>query len=857
MAAVVVTTVNRPRLMSLEIRGFRAFGNEARVLQLDAPLVVVHAGNSQGKTSLAEGIEFLLSGRSSRRDLLGGAKAEYNDSLRNAHLPPTDTDVYVEAVLRGHDGVTHQIRRELLCDFGQGTECESRLLLDGVEVTDLEQVGLTLADPPVRAPVLLQHTLRHVLSTEPKQRVGYFKALLSLTDLDQFRERVRAARGRVESEQPGAALKLVEALSATPATSAGAAITALTKKPLGVDAVRTAVDEALLEAGAAILTDRDGDGATPTFDTVDDLHTAITAALNAQREQAFPLSALTTGTPPAGTATTPDLVAYSRALAESDQHAARLTPVLEAVLGVDEYATLEHPTQCPVCGTDDALTPERVALLRDHVRRTQALGDAARAVARTLNDARHSLDQFATAAAQTVPPAANWTDDQLVRATDALRDLRVETILVTNARAQASRVAATASSLTAAITLARGGVEQAGDAVASRQAVPSGLDAYYREINTAALNLIATAEEYSRHAGALRIAVEAATRDRITISGLSELAELLSRRADLVTDVVAEAVRQRTIKRLNAAEKALREAAGTVLDARFAQMSDTITKWWGTIRPEELVGFGGIKRRAGGALFVNLIAALRADPVSEPVEREALGVYSDSQLNALGLSIFLARTELLGAPVVVLDDPIPGSDADHRLTFVQNTLGQLLNADTQVIMTTFDSKLAEWAQTNHGGSDYIAYNLDLIDIIAGTEPTQTSDVFGQLMLEAEESLYAPTAKGRRAACNTMRSAAERLAKQIVATGLTDSGTPTTIDDVEAKASTLGDLFPLVFPFVIDGNAEKGQWKTFPKVLNPGSHDDDVPSTTDLKVVRGNLLKISKDHHRHWPGGLVR
>ncbi|ORB72693.1 ABC transporter ATP-binding protein, partial [Mycobacterium timonense] len=72
----------------------------------------------------------------------------------------------------------------------------------------------------------------------------------------------------------------------------------------------------------------------------------------------------------------------------------------------------------------------------------------------------------------------------------------------------------------------------------------------------------------------------------------------------------------------------------------------------------------------------------------------------------MGLSIFLARTELLGAPVVVLDDPIPGSDADHRLTFVQNTLGQLLNADTQVIMTTFDSKLAEWAQTNHGGSDY-------------------------------------------------------------------------------------------------------------------------------------------------------
>ncbi len=164
-----------PRLVSLEVRGFRSFGTEARTLQLDAPLVVVHAGNSQGKTSLAEAIEFLISGLSSRRDMLGGSKAEYYDSLRNAHLPAGDTDVYVAAMVRDPGGTTHQVRRELLCDFSQGTECDSRLLIDGVEVADLDHLGLPLADPPVRAPVLLQHTLRHVLSTEPKQRVGYFK----------------------------------------------------------------------------------------------------------------------------------------------------------------------------------------------------------------------------------------------------------------------------------------------------------------------------------------------------------------------------------------------------------------------------------------------------------------------------------------------------------------------------------------------------------------------------------------------------------------------------------------------------------------------------------------------------------
>ena len=83
----------------------------------------------------------------------------------------------------------------------------------------------------------------------------------------------------------------------------------------------------------------------------------------------------------------------------------------------------------------------------------------------------------------------------------------------------------------------------------------------------------------------LRTAVEDAARERITISGLTELADLVAVRTELIADVVTEATRQRTIRRLTAAEKALRDGAGAVLDDRFAQMSDTITKWWSTIRP--------------------------------------------------------------------------------------------------------------------------------------------------------------------------------------------------------------------------------------------------------------------------------
>ncbi|OBA35772.1 hypothetical protein A5766_09760 [Gordonia sp. 852002-51296_SCH5728562-b] len=842
------------RLVSLEIRGFRAFGTEPRTLDLDAGLVVIHAGNSQGKTSLAEAIEFLVSGRSSRRELLGGAKAEYNDSLRNAHLADTDTDVYVQAVVRDAAGNAHRVRRELVSDFSQGTECESRLLVDGAEAADLADVGLALADPPVRAPVLLQHILRHVLSTEPKQRVGYFKALLSLTDLDYFRERVRAARGRVEAEHPGGALQRVDALTATPASSAAAAISALTKKPLTTEAARTAVGKALCASGGAILAD--SEGIEPVFTTVDDLALALREALDTQRERAFPLSAIAVAELSASPVC-PDLEPYVTALAEFDQHTARLTPVLDALLGIEEYARLDHSATCPVCGTEGALTSDRIEALRDHLRRTRKLGEVAKTAAEALTTKRHELDQFNAAVAAATPAIATWADDQFADATDALRSLQVDVALLTATRTAAERMVMAANDLATAVAAGRRAIEETSDAVATRHPLPEGIAASYLGIDSAARRLREASANYSTPVAALRTAVEDAAREHISISGLTDLADLVAVRTELIADVVTEAMRQRAIRRLTRAEKALRDGAGAVLDDRFAQMSDTITKWWATIRPEELVGFGGIKRRAAGTLFVNLIADLRADATSVPIEREALGVYSDSQLNALGLSIFLARTELLGSPLVVLDDPIPGSDAGHRLTFVQYTLGALLTGGTQVILTTFDSKLAEWSYTNHGGADFLAYKLDLIDIRAGTEPTQTTDTFGQLMLEAEESLHAPTAKGRRSACNTMRSAAERLAKQIIATGMTNAGTPTTVTDVEAKATQLGDLLTLLYPFVVEGNAEKGQWKTLPKVLNPGSHDDDVPSNTELKVVFGNLRRINTIHQKHWPGGLIK
>ena len=60
---------------------------------------------------------------------------------------------------------------------------------------------------------------------------------------------------------------------------------------------------------------------------------------------------------------------------------------------------------------------------------------------------------------------------------------------------------------------------------------------------------------------------------------------------------------------------------------------------------------------------------------AQAVERDALGVFSDSQLNALSLAAFLARCRLQRTPFVVLDDPLQAGDDEHRPTFIDYVIG--------------------------------------------------------------------------------------------------------------------------------------------------------------------------------------
>ncbi|MFX1822347.1 AAA family ATPase [Pseudarthrobacter sp. CC4] len=841
---VGLVTGGQVRLEWFEVRGFRAFGSEARRMDLTSNLVVIHAGNSQGKTSLAEAVEFLVTGRSSRRDLFGGAKAEYNESLRNAHLP-ADDPVWVAAGIRGKDGIVREVRRDLISDFSSAADCKSRLTVSGQEVSSLSILGIDTNEGAIAAPVLLQHTLRYVLSTEPKQRATYFKALLALSDLDFLRERVRAQATDLERVSPGPGLLALQRLSRTQLAASATEIQQLDGEDR--QTLRVGVEKALLAAGTSVLGSES--------ESIEHLRGALEQAAQERNDRVFPLSDFSVA-PLTEMPVLPDISKYITEIRRADEVSAALLPVLTAVLRVPEVAHIDHPVDCPVCLTTDGLTPERITDIQTRLRDTTQLAAASSAAEKAVRDFRTQLQTWVDSVEGSIPSAAVWDESRELAATSAAASLGEDIpVLLTAALQHVRGTAADARKVVDAAQKVDAAAARLNDLIHRRVDIPATATLSLAEVQQSLstfLNKVSSDEALTR----LRTAVEPLLRTRLQSEGTQDLLHVLERLEGLVDDQYAFQRRMAALQRLNRADRSLKKAIGAVLDDRFATMSDAIMRWWGSIRPEELVGFAGVKRRAAGAIFVNLIAALQADTQADAVERDALGVFSDSQLNALGLSTFLARTELVQSPFVFLDDPIPGSDGDHRLTFCQNTLAGLLSSGMQVIVTTYDPKLAELAQTVNESWEPITYDLTLLNIAEGTEPAQTSDLFSNYMLQGEDGLNAPTAAGRRGACTAYRSAAERLAKQIIATNRTASGASTTVADIEREASMLGDLIPLLAPFTLSPD-EKGKWQVIPKVLNPGNHDDGAPSTIELKQIRGNLRQIAKAHRQKWGSTLIR
>jgi hypothetical protein len=821
----------------LEICGFRAFATPQR-LEFSGKIALISGPNSQGKTSIAEAVEFLLCGETLRRALLGGAKAEFEASLRNAHLEPT-APVWVKGGILGDDGVVHEVIRTLTLDYGADGECASELSIDGRPAADLSDLGVVLADPPLRTPILFQHTVRFALSSRPQDRADYFRAVLEVADLELIRDQLIALRPRVQSPLD-AFLERLDRCAALPAL---ASVCQTIRSAASADAVKTALAEGL-RIGAQELGAESHDPQQPLAVQAE----ALATATRAHGERAFPAAQFEAARVPLN-APGADLTAagaYSEGAAGVGLELQRLQRLFEATLELPHVAAAHEPIDCPVCESAATLTPARIERMRAEL--TGATGlrqDQTRALAE-LDQALVTLDHLASVIPGALPTAGRL-DAEAYREREAqASELIADGLTRLGAmKVPLAELSGHCDSATALLSQARQAIDSLREAVARGESTdPAPARAALAGLADQIGELTGAQATYRTLAAPILAQIRGAAAERQQVGGWADLAELARDPSLLVAAARSRRAQAFVSAQLEIAIADVEKATMAVYDTKFEGMSTEIAVWWQLLRPDEPVQFDRVARRGSGRRFVSFKALLRPAVGAAGVERDALGVFSDSQLNALGLAAFLARCSLQGSPVLLLDDPVQAGDDEHRATFVASVIQSLLDRDIQVIVVSHDDMLSKLMHHRYDYLPLSGFAITLPTPGEGARVVATSDTAQALLERTGAYLGHANPEFRKIGAGKLRDAAERVAKEILVRERAEAGESASVADYEGQ--TLGPLIAALEPY-LDDPSHRGKWRNINDLLSPGSHDGDPPAASALAVARGDL----KQFHSHY------
>lgn len=828
------------QLKQLEVAGFRAFGANSQTLEFEKSLAVIYAPNSHGKTSLAEAVEFLLTGSTSRRFLGGSAVREFADALRNAHLA-ADGEVIVRGTFETSAGKVHRVERKLKSDYSARGECTSELTIDGQKAVSVASLGIALAQPPLAAPVLMPHGLRYVLQVEPTQRTAYFKTLLELGDIDDVRRRIAGLRVGVTESTKSVLSKHAECSNNRTFGDA------LSRPCASIEDVRAALSEALrLASGSPEHLPGDLEG-----------RIAYLRAMLAEKQRtAFPIEALAPG-PVVSWTRQPtnvfdDVLVYRRMRETIDAELARVQALFSTLMEIPAYGALKPSERatCPVCRTDGALTGERIEEIRAALNSTVAVTTARAKATTALRLMQEHVRPVLRDVGAARPQIFGWGANERERhgfSIEALTALLDDTGV---GRVKEWRQAA--NEFQKALKSAEMGLKPHVEAISALQIdtldeesarnAALALDAIEGTVN----GLAASRIRYVAAHKALTDGIEPAVARKSNTEGWRALLALAEEPHALLVALREDGAVQVTRGEHEAALKHIDKAIGDVLDAKYDQLGADVATWWMLMRPDTTTRFSGLQRAGTGRRYLDIKAGLfEGEAQAEPTAiRDAVAVFSESQLNCLGLAAFLARAVRQKTGFIVLDDPFPGSDADHRTMFLDQVLPALAAKGVQVVLLTHDDRAAKDALAMYSDSGIDCFEIALSEPAVGAAVTRTRDDLDMLLAKANGLLVCASAstEARKLAAQHLRDGAERFCKLIIIKDRRSRGIPAVLSDLN---EALGALVPMTEPLLTGNGGDPGKLRVMSGRLNPGNHDDAFPAMAELKNTLGNLRSFKK------------
>lgn len=834
-----------PRLRSLTVKGFRAYGAAEQTLNLPSDIAAVWGPNSKGKTSLAEAFEFLLTGSISRRELMASSQDEFADALRNVHIS-AGTEVYVSAKLIAADGTPHEIKRTLVADYAKKQDCQSRLEIDGAKAGDdaLTSFGIVLSQPPLGAPVLAQHTLSYIFSVRPQDRATYFKALLEVTDLDDIRNDIASLASEfMPADAPLLAKFDTCAVVTSLSSSVGSLLTTLSN---------LAATTAKINDGAAALIVSAGEPVPPSSE---DRLAAIEKILAERRAKTFPVKSFQRTELPGWSA--PAATAWSSIdtyLAERKKVATetrRLVALFDEALKLPLLATISEPLDCPLCATENGLTAERVQIIRAHVENTKDFKKAEAAAKSTLTQLSASAGALVSAAEAAVPQYLQHPAKQRRAAGFSLDKLR--TLLDARAGELVPPWLAQVRPLKSAARLLNKGAQDLRTLIEQQAADlettldPTALRAAFDSVESLRLALVNAIDAYKTPEQSVRGTLNQILDAQSDTAGWQDFLDIAKQPAALRTALIERKARAMVAKELETALKQIDQAKEQVLDDKFSEYSGSIQAWWERLRPDEQTFFAEVKPRKSARRTIDFKAGLSPNlDRSSPKTRDVIAVFSHSQLHCLGLALFLARAQNEGVGFIILDDPVLSSDEDYRVHFNATVLEALLALPLQVIVLTQDNKTWKEMEIRYRHLGISTAQLFIEAPSLGTVIENTSDELLSKINRAASLARGGHPDLRKECGVQLRDAGERFCKEVLMEDRRSKGEANpTLSEYDGKL--LEWLAPRVDPLLNKDPSHQGKFEVFKNTTNNACHDNAPPNNAEMKQACGEIRYLLKEY----------
>jgi len=713
------------RLVSIQPHYFRGFREIPQPIRFDGDLVVIDGRNTSGKTSLAEALEWLFTGCLSRRESMElGSPHELENCVSN-QFRPDDDETWVTgnfASLTQGETETFTLRRVLKEDYGTtiGSRCASVLFSNDKELNSNEEIEVLDRLFASEPPLLMQHTLRLFVESNPKKRRQYFERLLHLDELTNLITKAVIGDARLpEFPSPinSVALKTWDTLGSMVEADLSQRAYKQTSRSEASD-LHSRLTNALTTIAHHEFSELVGESIQ-----FEEIRAILAGEQSKFRQKSFPLLAQLRPQRQIlddqyqRPYDEKEIVNVSTTIQqawqdyEAAKEAARLIgsnrlTISRALKILLEGDVIQHEADtqtCPICAYEKAetLASGRIREIEGWIP-TQEAEAAAR---KALQQAMGSLLEFVGKTVleydellPALPSAADFEEalkemgEELKQAVQGLRKVRGEDD----------------------VKLGHA-VSQARDLLTETPTVPASTEECKAYVNrcTQIINRLENLPSAARrYKDALRT-VEAAVGAAASIDPAYRLRAAWLACFDNVAAIVAdlrwEQAKRRAQKDLGSIRDALMEYRKQFLESRRISFNQGIDSVWKTLRADKYSSFSKlhIPPPSGKGFPVEIEIKAVLDDGQQQKEVDALRVFSESQVNALGIAAFVTRSELLGHKILIFDDPVQSMDEEHFKTFAEDVLTHVLNEGFQVILLTHNDMFAR--DVSHCHYDHPGY----------------------------------------------------------------------------------------------------------------------------------------------------